>query len=334
MKLRQKISAGMGIYKSILLKKKIPVAVRWELTFRCTNRCQYCSLWKGPFPHELTKDEIFRITDDLARSGTKRISLSGGEPMLRADVGEIINYIAGKGISVSMNTDGVMVADRASELQALDLVKISVDGDEKTHNFLAGNKNSYQQAVSAARAVRNIGVPLIFTTTMTKYNLDKIDYLVNLAREYDAMVAFQPFKVMYKGVSAENGLLPNPAEMRLAINRIIELKKVYPKNIRNTMLSLEHIINWPKFSFVKCRAGQIFFIINPDGTLLPCDRADGYTHTNFPNLKNMSINEAINGLPTVICNGCGFLGALELNYIASFKIPRQVVKVLDYLTKK
>jgi cyclic pyranopterin phosphate synthase len=88
MNLLDKVESGINILKIRFLDRKIPIAVRIELTNRCPNKCIYCDLKENI---EMSKEEVFRLLDELKKLGTKKVSFSGGEPMIRKDIGEIID---------------------------------------------------------------------------------------------------------------------------------------------------------------------------------------------------------------------------------------------------
>ncbi|MCG2725749.1 MAG: radical SAM protein, partial [Elusimicrobia bacterium] len=96
--------------------KRIPIAVRMEITNRCPNKCSYCNVWNTKV-EEPSKEKIFSIIKQLKKLGTKKISFSGGEPLLRDDIGEIIDYCKGLGISPEMNSCGVLIEKRISQIK-------------------------------------------------------------------------------------------------------------------------------------------------------------------------------------------------------------------------
>ena len=82
-----------AIMKLRVLKKNTPIVVSWSLTNRCNSKCKYCSRWKQETA-ELNTKQIFSIIDELSKMGTRRIIYTGGEPLIREDIAEIINYTA------------------------------------------------------------------------------------------------------------------------------------------------------------------------------------------------------------------------------------------------
>jgi len=107
-------------------------------------------------------------------------------------------------------------------------------------------------------------------------------------------------------------------DFKKAIGRLIELKKKGGSHLRNSLIGLYHVYNWPKYKKLRCWAGKIFCIIDTDGTVMPCDRIS-YS-TKLPNCREVGFSKALLSLPEVCCSGCGFCGVLELNFIMSFKI--------------
>lgn len=268
---------------------------------------------------ELTTEQTFSILDELEGIGTKTISYSGGEPMLREDLGKIIDYTVGKGISTSINTNGFQVIERLAELRNLDLMKISLDGPPEFDNRVRGHREAYNWAISAAEAAKKHKIKFTFCTTLTRYNLTSIEFMVNLARRYETMVAFQPLKTIYRGVEDMSDLYPTKEEWSEAMRNLRELKRTYPENIRNSELLLDHIENWPRYGKFRCWAGKVFCIIDVNGNVVPCDRVD-YPTENIPNALELGFAEAFRRLPEARCSGCGFCGAMELNFLLEGKL--------------
>jgi len=317
MKLRSKLAAIFDILKSRIFKKRIPVAVRWQLTYKCPMRCIYCNIWKMK-SHELKTNEILLLLDEIEKCGTKKISFSGGEPMLREDIGLIINHCVSRGISPEMNSTGFLISQKISLIKGLDLLKLSLDGPEEIHDLIRGRPGAYKLVMEAAEAAAIKGIKFIFTTTLSKFNIKHVEFLLNLAKKFKTYVAFQPLKKIYSGCSLGEfkALLPSESEYKNALDILIASKKRGNGYMRNSLQGLWHIYNWPRYGELKCRAGQIFCMIAPNGDLYPCDRLK-YKEP-LPNCIDFGFRNAFSKLPEINCSGCGFCGSLELNYLASF----------------
>ena len=125
-------------------------------------------------------------------------------------------------------------------------------------------------------------------------------------------------------------LYPEQEVYQNKIKNLISLKKGKDsKYIRNSLKMLYHIYFWPNYKKLKCAAGYLFCIVEPDGTVLPCDRIK-YKEV-LPNLKNHSFVQAFKLLPQTFCSGCGFCGSLELTYLFRYKwhILKTIKEVIE-----
>lgn len=299
------------------------MAVRWDITSQCPWRCRYCQIWKLDI-ETLDTENIIKIIDQMRIFGVKKISFSGGEPLLREDIEEIVKYTKGRWISPEMNTTGFLFPEKAQRLRELDLLKISLDGPDSINDFIRGKDGAYSCAVKAAEYAGRNSIRFIFTTTLTGYNLDCIEYMLNLAENFDTMVAFQPLKdiryLKHGSLYEANDpkLFPEPAEWKKAMDRLMLYKKKKGNLVRNTLRELRHIYNWPEYERLTCWGGRFFCMINPLGEVSPCDRL--YYREKLPNCAAAGFKEAVEKLPSLsYCSGCGFCGSLELNYFMSFK---------------
>ncbi|MFH2136962.1 MAG: radical SAM protein [Candidatus Omnitrophota bacterium] len=315
MKVKDKFLCLAAIVKCRVFGKAIPLAVRLQLTNRCTLQCKYCKLWQTE-SKELNTAEVFSLLDELAKLGTKRISFSGGEPLLREDIAEIFRYAGTKGMYSEMNCNGTLVSRNIEKLTDLDFLKLSLDGPPEVHDFLRG-KGSYEKVIEAADICKKKGIRFGFATTLTKYNIDKLDEILAIAKKYETIAAFQPIKKLYRGISDISELSPGEKEFKIAIERLIITKRSGNKNIRNSLRGLQHIYDWPRYEKLRCWAGKIFCIIEANGDVMPCDRIS--YNSKLPNCLEPDMKQAWAILPAVVCSGCGFCGSLELNYLMSFK---------------
>ena len=99
-----------------------PLDATLILTNRCNNNCVYCQIPKNLKCDELNTEQVKKIIHELKKIGIWRISLSGGEPLIRDDIKEIIDYCHEKDIFVSLNTNGKLVKKRISDIKKVNLV--------------------------------------------------------------------------------------------------------------------------------------------------------------------------------------------------------------------
>jgi Y-X(10)_GDL-associated radical SAM protein len=140
-----------------------PVHVVWEITLACNLKCAHCGSRAGKVrPGELTTEECFDVVDQLARLGTREITIIGGEAYLRRDWTDIIARITSHGILASMQTGGRALSEervRAAKAAGLGTCGVSVDGLEALHDEIRGVKGSFRSAMNALELLRKYGIP-------------------------------------------------------------------------------------------------------------------------------------------------------------------------------
>jgi len=135
-----------------------PILVVWNFTWACNLRCKHCYASAGPRPRpsELTTEEALRTVRKLADAGVTIIAFSGGEPLMRKDIFEVLGVARDYGIYTALATNGTLITrEVARRLRELDIcyVEISVDGaNPETHDAFRGVPGDF---AAALRGVRN-----------------------------------------------------------------------------------------------------------------------------------------------------------------------------------
>src|SRR3989339_1487404 len=318
------------LLKIKFLGNGFPLAIRWDITARCPMQCRYCDIWKLKI-EELNTDAILKIINEMAQAGVKKISFSGGEPLLREDICEIINYTKAKGMSAEINSTGFLFADKAEKLKSLDLIKLSIDGPKEIHDVVRGRKGAFNLTLEAVQAAKKQGIPFRFCVTLSGYNIQHVDFLLQLTRDFEGKIVFQPLKdiryLKHCGFisKTEEQLFPHPEQFQKAMDMLLKCCKEEKYLIGNSPQTLRHIYYWPKYAKLKCWAGKIFCMISPSGEISPCDRL--FYNAQLPNCAQTSFSRAVKMMPRLpFCEGCGFWGSLVLNYAANFKADLELLR--------
>lgn len=309
MNLETKFAFLKSIIQVKFLAQRIPLIASWHLINRCNRRCKYCFRWEMA-SEEMTKEEIFKVIDELEKMGTRVIIFSGGEPLLRDDIGEIINYSRSKKIFTGLTTNGDLVERKIGEIKNLNMLKLSLDGPQQIHDFLRG-EGSYDKVMEAIRAAKKIGMPVKLNTTLTKYNIEAIDFLLGKAAELNTQVKFQPVSHVHAMGRDISALLPGEDKYKETISRLIRLKKHNPYII-NSVSALKYLYTLPQSKKINCYAGRIICCIGADGNVAPCSATRDRFNSN--NCLTTTFMDAFNKLPPIFsCNGCWCTSTLELN---------------------
>lgn len=315
MKLSSKIACINAILKARLLKKRTPLLVSWEITERCNAKCKYCNIWNNN-TGELDTDQIFSIIQELSKMGTRMIHFTGGEPLLRQDLGMILDFCHKKDISTSMNSNGSLVPRRIKEITTLNLLGISLDGEEEVHDYIRG-KGSYKMAIEAITAARDKGMKVRLLTVLSQCNLNSIDFLLAKAAALETPVTFQPATELLLGGDAKNPITSNVERYKQVINELI-VKKRSSKYITNSVSGLKFLYDWPDIKRIRCLAPLISCRIQSDGSVYICYR--NQEREGRGEDKRPSIREAFLQLSFIYCNNCCCASTVELNCMLSLKL--------------
>src|SRR5512134_1464231 len=175
-----------------------PYVVSWNLTYRCNLACEHCYLDAGGAPQvatenfadrsELGTDECFRLIDELAAFAPECLTiLTGGEPLLRRDILEIVRRAAERGLWVVVGTNGVRITEnlarRLAEAGARGL-SLSLDAlDPDRHDLFRKVRGAWQNTVDGAGILNRTGLPFIVQTTAGSHNLDELEAIADFAHD-------------------------------------------------------------------------------------------------------------------------------------------------------
>src|SRR3989338_3211679 len=321
MKFKVKLQVINYVIRSRFRMAHYPLAIRWNITNKCVFNCVYCNTGSAFLAQqgkgELKTKEVLLILKQISHCGVIRISFIGGEPMMREDIEKIITHCADTGIGAEMNSTGKYIPARVKELRKISLLKLSLDGSKELHESVKRGVR-FEDVTKAADACIRQDIKFTFCATITKHNVRHLDSILDIARFYNTIVAFQPVHPLFEAPNAINNYYPSPIELRAAVEMLIRKKREGSRHIRNSLLGLRYLYNWPDYPKLRCWAGKVFCMINPDGTLMPCDRIT--YNLKLPNCIDGGFIKAFRGLPLIKkCSGCAFCGTLELNFLMSYK---------------
>lgn len=312
-------SALFDLLKVRFLGRKIPIVIAWAVTRRCNYRCKYCAAWDTP-TMELDTKEICNIIDEMAGMGLKKITFTGGEPLLREDIGKIIDYAHQKNISVNLNSNGSLIKERIAELKNLDSLTLSLEGPEEIHDGLR-QKGSFKNVLAAIDVASKRNIRVALTVTLNTCNLKYINYLLELASQHNVQIQFQPSIKNLLYSSEGNPVSLSANEYGEAMSKIIEFKKKgYKKIIKNSLSGLNHLSQWPNLKKIKCASGLITCRIQPDGQVIHCDRVSINRVNTTLNCSDDGFRNTFYRLPIIFCKDCCCALRVEASYILKLDI--------------
>ena len=296
------------------LERAIPLAVQWDLTWRCDHKCVHCYLTDRHQP-ELTLEEAERVLDELAAAGSMLILFSGGDLFLRPDALAIIAAARARRFDVKLNTHGNFIDDAvADELARLRVqqVGISLYSDlAEEHEAVTLIPGSHAKTIAAGRRLRERGVSVSFKTPLTVYNRKSWHRVEAIAEELGAK--WEVDSSLIPDDQSDFGLCKigiDPTERVLANLKMLDDR-------RAVQVPFDEIPATPSKRRV-CSAGTASAYITPDGRVFPCltwrEEMGSLREASFSEIWNES--PAAPGIRAVRrasflkggCDGCQFHG--------------------------
>lgn len=278
-----------------------PFQVVWDVTYACNLHCKHCYATAGkPWNDELTTEEAKRAIDIFDRAGVTIIAFSGGEPLVRPDIMELVRYAADKGIYVAMATNGTLITKKkAKEMKdaGVQFVQISLDGiDAETHDEFRGVKGAFDKTVQGIKNSVAEGFFVEISTTVTRYNYKQLPDIIQFGEDLGANW-FMAYNFVPTGRGKEifemdlspdereeaikmlwgelrkgrkiNVLSTAPQFARVALQHEEgESQKVVPTHFYNPKLAGQ-LVDLAEF-IGGCGAGRFYMSMRANGDLQPC----------------------------------------------------------------
>ncbi len=261
-----------------------PVKAMWEVLYICNAKCRTCDRWQEqPDPRTLSTDEGRQLIEQLAQAGVMHLCFTGGEPLLRRDIFELIACARANDLSTSMFTNALLLNERrANELinAGLDAVYISLDGSTPELNDTLRGINGYFtlaiQAIENLKALRSNSRPKIFiAVTVTKANMYDLENLARFvkSRTLDGL-SFQPAlhvpEIMYR-VADDLAFAPGDgAVLQNLVNQVVKMYgDILPMSRDYYRQFAAHIDNPPSLKEHNNIAGYALAMIDPFGNIYP-----------------------------------------------------------------
>ena len=257
-----------------------PYHAQWLITRKCNYRCKGCNVWREQDSRELSTKEIKKGLDILKKLGVIEVVLSGGNPLLRNDIGEIINY-ASRSFVTTVYDNGSMAEEKIEDLRNADFVAISIDSlDAEKNDYLKGVKGAWKKAMQAVDKLHEEGINVVVSPTISQFNLyEIIDFTKYFLKKgipiwyclysYDfSEGSNQLFKI---GKKNDEFVITDRKAMVELCDFLIEMRKKSNKILITTEIleAVKKLYLTGKRTW-KCRALRNFFMIDHLGRVAGC----------------------------------------------------------------
>jgi MoaA/NifB/PqqE/SkfB family radical SAM enzyme len=210
------------------------------ITKRCNLTCQFCDLKNGN--EEMKTEDAFQIIDNLNKIGIKGIVLTGGEPFLHKGLFDIIAHAKEKGIKISITTNGSVLRDYIQQIinSKIDVINISLDGFEATHDSLRMKKGLYEVVKNNIFELKDKQQNITINYVVTKDNFNELEAFYNWAQEQRIPVDFWPVnhsKALFINPDNEYDTFLRFVKKLRSRNQISRFKYIYYLRVREYLNS-------------------------------------------------------------------------------------------------
>ncbi len=248
-----------------------PICLTWELTYACNLACVHCLSSSGRRdPDELTTAEAKALIDEWAAMGVFYVNIGGGEPTIRRDFFELVEYAIDHGVGVKFSTNGSRIdATMARRLAAMDYldVQISIDGATAEVNDAVRGPGSFAMATAAMEhlAAADFG-PFKISIVMTRHNVDQLDDFAAMADRYGAQLRVTRLRPSGRGAASWHELHPTNAQQRT----IYHWLQAHPDTLTGDSFFHLNALGESLPGLSMCGAGRVVCLVDPVGDVYAC----------------------------------------------------------------
>jgi PqqA peptide cyclase len=270
-----------------------PLALIAEVTHRCPLHCVYCSnpVQLASTDSELSTGDWKNVFKQCGKLGMLHAHFTGGEPLARTDLAELISSARGSGLYTNLITSGIGLNEQRLKAlvdAGLDHIQISFqDSHEEAANWIAGAK-AHAHKIELSRAIRQHKIAFTVNLVVHRQNLDHLEEMIAFIEQL-APDRMEIAHTQYYGWALANraALMPTPEQVDRALAIVAEAEKRLEGRIRIDSVVPDYYAKFPK----ACMGGwgRQLMLINPSGKVLPCHAAEVLPGLSFENVREKSL---------------------------------------------
>ncbi|MFH0897766.1 MAG: radical SAM protein [Candidatus Bathyarchaeota archaeon] len=266
---------------SHMLKSRIlthePFFLAHAVTYACNSRCKTCTYWQmSPrMENDLPTEEVYSLLDDAYDFGMRGYYLFGGEPLIRKDIEDVVEYACKRGFLTTMNTNGSLLEAKAESLgKNLDFAFVSLDYFNEHNDFIRGRPGAFKDVLRGIERIREVGrTRVTLVTTISKLNFEAMEPMAKLAQKLGVGISYNAVEPTVKS-SFEEGRSDSPVrdyglsreQIQTFYETLLRLKmEGYP--LMETANVLKHYASGKTFT---CHFPKIFIYVSPDKKAFNC----------------------------------------------------------------
>jgi mycofactocin radical SAM maturase len=246
-----------------------PVNVTWEMTYKCNLSCIHCLSDSGRKKEgELTTAQCRRVIDELAEMKVFQFNIGGGEPFMRPDFLDLMDYAHDKGIVTCISTNGTLIDEETARRldNKLVYIQVSLDGPTPASNDPIRGQGSFNKVLSALEHLRNRDIEVSINTVLTKLSFPELDKLTTLAAAYNAKLRVSRFRPSGRGKDSWSRLNVDKEQMVAFSKWLSRHLKVSTGDSFFSVSTEER----KSLGLNMCGACKLTCCISPEGNVYPC----------------------------------------------------------------
>ena len=272
-----------------------PLWLLAEVTYRCPLHCVFCynPLNYAGNKNELTTEQWKDVFTQARKLGAAQLGISGGEPLLRDDIEELIGHAHQLGFYTNLITSGVgLTEERIAKMKELGLDHIQLsfqDSTKEMNDFLSSTK-TFDLKNKVAKLIKKYDYPMVLNVVLHRYNLDHVDRIIGMAVEM-GVEYLELANTQYYGWGMVNRdqLIPTREQLERAEAVVNQWREKLGKSTRLLFVVPDYFEQRPK----ACMNGwgSVFLAVAADGSALPCHAAQSLPGLTFPNVTKESLRD-------------------------------------------
>ena len=319
--------------------KRIPVRVSLLVTKFCNLSCSFCYVEElnSKKVADPSLEGIKNILDQIYDAGCRWVSFIGGEPLIRNDIEDIIDYARSKKMFIEMTTNGFYVKKRIEALKKVDFLTISLDGDEESNNKSRGD-GSFEKIVEGIEYALKNDIKVRVHAVLSKRTMSKksLEFLSDFCNRLKV-------KLNFSEISLDDD--KREPDFDLSDNELMEFYRSYKRLKKNGLpivssdVAIKYMEKWPlpeqttiykkdlpeipKDSYYPCKLGRNQVFISVEGNVNPCPQL--WSHGK--NMHEVGFAEAWKHLEDLDCVSCKVLGCTEQSVMTGLE-PKTMVNAI------
>jgi radical SAM protein with 4Fe4S-binding SPASM domain len=278
------------------LERFVPLVMSWNITRECNMKCSHCYInaTEKKLDNELTTQEAKNLMDQIYQVSAPLLILSGGEPLLRRDIFELINYGSKKGLKMGLGSNGSLIDETvAKKLKDAGIATVSISVDSNIpaqHDDFRGVTGAWEKAIEACKALRKNNVLVQVNTTLTQQNYNQIDDIMSLAEG----VGVENFHLFFLVPTGRGTKLTDisPEKYEEMISKTFAKTANHQLNVRPScapqFMRIAKDMGLDMRQWIRgCIAGLYYCRIYPNGDVTPCP----YLPIKLGNVREKSFKE-------------------------------------------